>query len=339
MSPTALGTSRTRPLAAAAEWVLQDGKVALATVIETWGSAPVPVGGMMAVTSDGRFEGSVSGGCIEAEIITEAAECLADGRQRALQFGVADATAWGAGLPCGGKVRVLLEPLERERDGALVRRMSDVAERRAGLVIAKPLAAGAARVVTPDQPDLPHDLRQRVASGRSGLVATTEGEVFVHALVPPARIVAIGATHISQVLAGLAGLAGYEIHVVDPRTAFATPARFADVTLHAEWPEAALARIGLDPYTAVAVLAHVDHIDDEALKLALKSDARYIGALGSKRTHGRRIERLSAAGLSPAEIARIKNPIGLDIGAVTPEEIALSVMAEIVAAVRAHSSS
>jgi xanthine dehydrogenase accessory factor len=216
--------------------------------------------------------------------------------------------------------------------------MADVAERRAGLVIAKPLAAGAARIVALDQPDLPRDIRQRAVSGRSGLVATPEGEVFVHALQPPARIVAIGATHISQVLAGLARLAGYEIHVVDPRTAFATPARFAGVTLHAEWPEAALARIGLDPYTAVAVLAHVDHIDDEALKLALKSDARYIGALGSKRTHGRRIERLSAAGLSSAEIARIKNPIGLDIGAVTPEEIALSVMAEIIAAVRVQQS-
>jgi xanthine dehydrogenase accessory factor len=122
--------------------------------------------------------------------------------------------------------------------------------------------------------------------------------------------------------------------VIDPRTAFATPARFEGCHLHAEWPQAALTSIGVDAFTAVAVLAHVDHIDDEALSVVLRSPARYIGALGSKRTHGRRVERLAAAGFTPAEIARIKSPVGLSIGAVTPPEIALSVMAEIVAAVR-----
>ena len=333
-SPSPASGARLDPLPAVALWLARDGHVALATVIETWGSAPVRVGGVMVIGVDGQFEGSVSGGCIEGEIIAEAAECLADGRVRSLSFGVADETAWGAGLPCGGKVRVLLERLDKAPHGDLARRMADVSARRGGLVLRKSIATGAVEVFAPGEPRLPDDISQRFRTGKSGLITGADGEQFLHAILPPARIIAIGASHISQVLARLAQAIGYEMHVIDPRTAFATPARFAGVHLHAEWPEAALARIGVDAFTAVAVLAHVDHIDDEALNIALRSPARYVGALGSRRTHGRRIERLAAAGFTAAELARIKNPIGLDIGAETPQEIALSVMAEIVAAVR-----
>jgi xanthine dehydrogenase accessory factor len=331
--------SRPSPLASLRLWLDEDGQAALATVIETWGSAPVQVGGVMAIATDGRFEGSVSGGCIEGEIIAEAADVLSDGRPRTLAFGVADETAWGAGLPCGGKVRVLLERLDRERHAGLVRSMSDVAARRSGLVLRKTLATAEVRVIPLDSGPLDSgpladDLATRVASNKSGLTTEPDGEVFWHVVLPPARIVIVGASHISQAVAGFARSLGYECHVVDPRTAFATPDRFPGVRLHTDWPEAALTAIGLDAYTAIAVLAHVDHIDDEALTAAFRSDARYIGALGSKRTHSRRVERLTAAGVSAADLARIKNPIGLDIGAATPEEIALSVMAEIVAAVR-----
>lgn len=331
---TPIAGNRTDPLAAAKDWLARDGRVALATVIETWGSAPVPTGGVMAIAADGAFEGSVSGGCIEGEIIAEAADVLADGDRRVRAFGVADETAWGAGLPCGGKVRVLIERLDAARDGDLVERMAAVASRRSGMVLAKPLATNDVMSFATDDAGLPQPIADRFRSGRSGIVREGEHEVFLHAILPPARLIAIGASHISQVLARLAAVVGYEMHVIDPRTAFATPARFARVHLHAEWPEAALRSIGVDAATAVAVLAHVDHIDDEALKVVLRSPARYVGALGSRRTHGRRVERLAAAGFTPAEIARIKNPIGLDIDAETPQEIALAVMAEIVAAVR-----
>lgn len=334
MTETAEGAVRADPLAAARDWLKRDGRIAMATVVDTWGSSPVPVGGQMAVAADGQFQGSVSGGCIEGEIITEAADVLADGRPRAMTFGVSDERAWSAGLPCGGQVRVLLERLEGATGADQVGRLLEARERRRGLVIAKRLADARVDLYELDQPGLPDEVAKRFRTAKSGLVQGPEGEVFYQAAVPPARILAIGATHITQVLAELARLAGYEIHVIDPRTAFADPARFPGVTLHAEWPQDALPRIGLDPFTVVAVLAHVEHIDDEALKLAVRSDARFIGALGSGRNHARRTERLKAAGLGDAEIGRIKNPIGLDIGAQSPAEIAVAVMAEIIEAVR-----
>lgn len=326
--------STVAPLAAAREWLRRDGKVALATVIETWGSSPVPVGGQLAISADGAFEGSVSGGCIEGAVITEAADVLAAGKPAVLSYGVSDETAWSVGLPCGGKVRVYVERLAGAEGDALLARATEAQWRRSGLVLEKRLADGVHRVYSHDEANLPADIADRFRTAKSGVAETPDGPVFRHALVPPARIIAIGATHIAQVLAGLAKTVGYEMVVVDPRSAFATPDRFPGTTVMAEWPETALPALGLDPYTALAVLAHVENIDDEALRLAVKAPLRYVGALGSKRNHTRRVERLTAAGITPDEIARIKSPIGLDIGAVTPAEIALAVMSEIVAAVR-----
>ncbi|MEO1265885.1 MAG: XdhC family protein, partial [Pseudomonadota bacterium] len=158
--------------------------------------------------------------------------------------------------------------------------------------------------------------------------------VFRQAVLPPARAVVIGATHIAQLFCEMARLAAYEVVVIDPRTAFASASRFPGVDLQAEWPQDALPAIGLDPYTALVVVAHVSHIDDEALKVGLRSDCLYIGALGSKRNHEKRIGRLTEAGFSADELARIKCPIGLDIGAQTPAEIATAILAEVILAVR-----
>jgi xanthine dehydrogenase accessory factor len=152
--------------------------------------------------------------------------------------------------------------------------------------------------------------------------------------VPRPRILIIGATHIGQMLAQLVTLAGYEVAVIDPRTAFAAEARFPGIRLDTEWPQDAIPKVGLDPYTAVVALAHVGHIDDEALKLAMRSECFYVGALGSRRNHAKRTERLQAAGFSAEEIARIHSPIGINIGAQNPQEIAISIMAEIVLALR-----
>lgn len=329
-------TKTSNVLAAAADWLAAHGKVALATVVGTWGSAPVPVGGQMAIAPDGRFEGSVSGGCVEGEIIAEAEEILAGGNAKTMTFGVADETAWQVGLPCGGQIKVHLERLEGAAGREFLQRALDARSRRSALVVRTQLATGRRQIFARGEAQIDVDIARRFDSGGSSLLETPDGEVFVHAMVPPARVIVIGATHIAQVLAHLVQLAGYEVVVIDPRTAFAAEARFPGIKLDTQWPQDAIPRIGLDPYTAVVALAHVGHIDDEALKLAMRSGCFYIGALGSRRNHAKRTERLAAAGFSAAEIGRIHCPIGINIGAQSPQEIAISIAAEVVLALRGH---
>jgi xanthine dehydrogenase accessory factor len=177
-------------------------------------------------------------------------------------------------------------------------------------------------------------LAERFRSGKSGIVGHEGRELFLAVQVPPVKVVAVGAVHISQAFAPMARGLGFDVMVLDPRTAFATPERFPDVPVLAEWPDTALPRIGLDRYTALAALTHDPKIDDPALSAALAAECFYIGALGSKKTHARRVERLTAAGFPEEAIGRIHAPIGLDIGAVSPAEIAVSILAEIVAALR-----
>ncbi len=332
-SPAAASRDGIDVLKTARDWLKRDGRVAMATVVETWGSAPVPVGGQMTVAGDGRFQGSVSGGCIEGEVIVEAEDILQSGKPKTLTFGVEDETAWRVGLPCGGQIKVYVERLDATA-GDLLERAVDAREGRRGLVVQTKLEDGTKHVFGPDDRDVPDEIRERFNSAKSQLKTTPQGDIFLHALVPPARVLIIGATHIGQVLAEIAKISGYEVEIIDPRTAFAAPDRFKDVVIHAEWPQDILPRIGLDPYTAVVALAHVGHIDDEALKLALRSDCLYVGALGSSRNHAKRRERLLAAGITAEEFDRIASPIGIDIGAQTPAEIAVSVMAEVIRAVR-----
>jgi xanthine dehydrogenase accessory factor len=321
-------------LAAAREWIASEGRVALATVVGTWGSAPVPVGGQMVMAPDGRFEGSVSGGCVEGEIIAEAETVLAEGKPKTMKFGVADDTAWRVGLPCGGEIKVHLERLDGDEGLKLVERSLDARSSRRGILVKTRLDTGAREVFERGDERADALVRQHLEAGESELIETPEGEVFLHALVPPARVLIIGATHIGQILAQLVKIAGHEVIVIDPRTAFAAEARFPDIRLDTEWPQDTIPRIGLDPYTAVVALAHVGHIDDEALKQALRSSCFYIGALGSMRTHAKRTQRLKEAGFTDEELKRIHCPVGINIGAQTPPEIAISIMAEIVLALR-----
>jgi len=321
-------------LKAARDWIGKDGRVAMATVVGTWGSAPVPVGGQLVIGEDGRFEGSVSGGCVEGEVIAEAEDTFASGKPKTLTFGVADETAWQVGLPCGGQIKVFLERLDGNGGVDLIDRAMDARSSRRGLLVRTQLRDGRHELFERGDDRADALVREHLESGESELMETPDGEVFLHAMVPPARVLVIGATHIGQVLAELVKLAGYEVIVIDPRTAFAAEARFPGIRLDTEWPQDTIPRIGLDGYTAVVALAHVGHIDDEALKLAMRSNCFYIGALGSKRNHAKRTERLKAAGFSDAEIARIHSPIGINIGAQSPPEIAIAVMAEVVLALR-----
>jgi xanthine dehydrogenase accessory factor len=172
-------------------------------------------------------------------------------------------------------------------------------------------------------------LSEHLRSGKSGMEETPQGRVFLTVYVPAAQLVAIGAVHISQALAPIGKLLGYDVSIVDPRTAFATPERFPDVKMIAEWPDQALPALNVDRYTAFVALTHDPKIDDPALLHALARDCFYIGALGSRKTHTRRLERLKQAGVSDADLTRIHAPIGLDIGAVSPAEIAVAIMAQI----------
>ena len=210
------------------------------------------------------------------------------------------------------------------------------AARRAAVVVTD-VASGQQRLVK--AADVAGDplhalIEKRSRSGKSGMEETPDGKVFLTVYVPPAQLVITGAVHISQALAPIAKLLGYDVTIVDPRTAFASIGRFPDVKVIAEWPDVALPPLGIDRYTAFVALTHDPKIDDPALTHALARDCFYIGALGSKKTHGRRLERLKGEGVSDAALARIHAPIGLDIGAVSPSEIAVAIMGEITARLR-----
>jgi xanthine dehydrogenase accessory factor len=202
--------------------------------------------------------------------------------------------------------------------------VTDVATGDQRFVAAADVAADALREV----------LEAHLRSGKSGMEETAQGRVFLTVHVPSARLVVTGAVHISQALAPIAQLLGYDVTIVDPRTAFASPERFPDVKVIAEWPDVALPPLGVDRYTAFVALTHDPKIDDPALAHALSRDCFYIGALGSKKTHARRLERLKAGGIPEAALARVHAPIGLSIGAVSPAEIAVAIMAEITASLR-----
>jgi len=214
----------------------------------------------------------------------------------------------------------LLESLNAER-----------AARRAAIVVTY-VASGQQRLVK--SADIAKDplravLSEHLLSGRSGMEDAAEGRVFLTVYVPAPQLVITGAVHISQVLAPIARLLGYDVTIVDPRTAFASVERFPDVRVIAEWPDRALPPLGIDRYTAFVALTHDPKIDDPALIHALSRDCFYIGALGSRKTHARRVDRLKQQGLTEADVSRIHAPIGLDIGAVSPAEIAVAIMAQI----------
>jgi xanthine dehydrogenase accessory factor len=248
-----------------------------------------------------------------------------------LSFGIADETAWRVGLACGGKIRIYVTRLDPKTDLDFLNKLDAAAAARDPIVVMTRLADGARQIHDGANATDP-TIAEAVRRAHSGM--DKSGETFLHALTPPPRVIIVGATHIAQHLATMATAAGYDVKVLDPRTAFASPARFDPAQIIAGWPEECFKKLTADPFSAVVTLTHVDHIDDEALSIALKSPCRYIGSLGSRRTHAKRVERLKAAGFTDADIARIHAPVGLDIDAETPGEIATSILAQIIASFR-----
>jgi xanthine dehydrogenase accessory factor len=224
-------------------------------------------------------------------------------------------------------------------DRDVLRRLNAARAARQAAIVVTDLASGAGRLVLEAESaadPLAAQLGDGFRTGVSRLVESAGGPVFLTVSVPPPRLVVIGAVHISQALAPMARVAGLDMSVIDPRTAFATPERFPDVPLYAEWPDEALPRLGLDAYTGLAVLTHDPKIDDPALEAALAAGCFYVGALGSRKTHAARLERLRQRGIAASALERIHAPIGLAIGAQSPAEIAVAVLGEVIAALRSR---
>jgi len=308
----------------ATTWLNEGLGVAFAVVTQTWGTAPRPVGSMLAICEDGRFEGSVSGGCIEGAVIKEALEVIETRSPRSLTFGVSDEQAWEVGLTCGGEITVYIRNIS---SASYLERLTASSP----AVLTLNLETGEEWLL--DEASLPPHLLEpaQTALRNDSSQVFEETPYFFQVFNRPLRMIIVGAVHISQALAPMASQAGFQVTVIDPRRAYATPERFPGVSLMTEWPDDAMEALKPDERTAVVMLCHDSKIDDPALTASLKSNAYYIGALGSRRTQQKRQERLLELGFTENDLARICGPIGLDLGGRSHAEIAVSILAEAIA--------
>mgnify|MGYP002629669898 CR=1 FL=1 len=302
-------------LRSAVDWRRAGSPSAIAIVVATWGSAPRPLGSLMAVNADGSFVGSVSGGCVEGEVVTEALALLRDGGVKRLDFTVSDDDARRTGSVCGGQLTVFIAPVI----DSLLACLETLIERQTATLTIN-LTDGASSVSTNVDP---------------GVI---EPPLFARVFAPPLRLLIVGGVHIAQALVQMATAADYQITLIDPRDGWATAERFPGVTIDKGWPSNAIAGLAPDPRTAIVTLSHDSKLDDPALAEAVTSPAFYIGALGNPRTHAARLERLREFGVSDQAAARIHGPIGLRIGAKTPAEIAVSILAEMTDTLRKNAS-
>ncbi|UYP18706.1 XdhC family protein [Rhodococcus sp. Z13] len=315
-----------------------DGEVfALATVVATWKSSPREPGAAMAVSGSGEVVGSVSGGCIEGALYDIAQDVLADGRGRTEVFRVTDDDAFGVSLTCGGTIEVFVQRVDR----AGYPEFAEVARRiEAGEPVAVVTDRGSDpvrhRIVALDG-DFGHgpdaEVRLRLGQGESEVYV--DGDHIVELFAPRPRMYVFGAIDFASALCSLGRFAGYRVTVIDARPVFATAARFPDADeIVVAWPHVVLDSAPVDASTVIAVLTHDEKFDIPLLERALRCDAGYVGAMGSRATHERRIALLREAGLSSGELARLHSPIGLDLGARTPEETAVSILAEVLVSTR-----
>ena len=308
--------------------MLDEGKrIALATVIETWGSSPRPVGAQLVISDEDDIAGSLSAGCVESSVLMEAQTALADGNCKILDYGLAGESVFAAGLSCGGRIRILIEPVGSEQglEETMLRNMADLEQQKARFFYEVDLDNWT-RTLTEDKNVLPDHLLAIVKQGTSQL----DGSRFIRLQDKPLRLFVIGAVHIAQYLCPMAEMLGYDVTLVDNRDLFIGKDRFESKILK-EWPADALSASHIDDRTAILTLTHDAKFDIPSLELALQSPCFYIGALGSRKTHAERIETLRKKGFSQSQLNRIHGPIGLDIGSKSPAEIAISISAELVA--------
>ena len=329
-------------------WRDEGKSIALATVIETWGSSPRKAGSKMGLTLDGRIAGSVSGGCVENAVVEAGIESLKTNRPRLLHFGVADETAWQVGLACGGSIDVFVQPfnevifgsvnsiLENDEQAVTVTVIQggeDVLGREVVLDVNGNITGSIGNEW--DEKVFPI-MEDALAQGVSRRITLDEQtQIFVEIIRPPLTLIIVGGAHISIALSSLAKTLGYHTVVIDPRKVWGSEERFPNVDeLIQSWIPEAFERVQITSSTAIAMLTHDPKLDDPALKIALNSPAFYVGALGSKTTNAKRRGRLMNDGVTESQLSRLHAPIGLNIGAQTPEEIALAIMAEVVEAHR-----
>ncbi len=308
----------------AVHWIHSGHELALAIVIETWGSAPRQAGAVMLVRDDSHIEGSVSGGCVEADVIETAKNSIETNQSFIKEFGVADETAFAVGLSCGGRIAVLIVPVNDEAFPPVF------LERIAAAVVGRnPLDL----IISLENENRIH-VEAIVPDTQSLSERETQYNDSEHQLIwrfrPSYQIILIGAGHISQVLSRLASQVDFSVDVIDPRSMLATAERFPDVNTHIGWPQDLLPGMTMDAQTAMVTLTHNPEIDDSALLYALGTEAFYLGCLGSRRTHGTRCRRLESKGMSQQQLARLHGPAGIPLGGRGVSEIALAILAEIV---------
>jgi len=295
------------------EWIGGREEIAVATVVETWGSSPRPLGSKMLVTRSGKMAGSVSNGCIEGAVFEDAQKVLKSGQPKIAAFGVADDVAFEVGLACGGHIEVFIQPLSKEQ-----RQIVGMLNRDEAATLRTNLLTGEAEVLegTPAGTEL----------------ARRDGDVFVEPFRRPAHLVIIGAIHIAIPLHRLAKVMGYRVTVVDARAKFATRERFPEADeLIVAWPDEAMSKLVIDNSTYVVILTHDPKFDLPALRSVLTKDAGYVGAIGSRKTNQNRFDALRTEGFTEEQLARVHGPIGLDLGGRGAEETALGILAEITA--------
>lgn len=317
-------------------WIKAEEPFVLATVVRTWGSAPRKTGAHMAIHHSGGMIGSVSGGCVEGDVVKQAQIGLGEGRSQYVKYQVSDEEAWDVGLTCGGSVHILLEPFfTRGSSGSA--EFWDKIDRAVGsdkgLVVAHRLqeVEGLPAVVS-DGSSWHDEAVDALAKRAHRVIEDEEGEVFLEVVAPRSKLIMVGAAHVTVDLVALASEFGFETIVIDPRGFFVDRTQFPippDHLLHG-WPEEVFDTLETDAYTYAVTLSHQPQIDDQALRHLLRSEVAYTGALGSRRSHAKRTARLREAGFTEDEIARIRAPVGLAINAQSAREIALSIMAQII---------
>lgn len=329
-------------------WAADHKRIALATLVRVYGASPRPLGAKMVISSEGEIAGSVSGGCVESAVVDESKQVLLTGRPKLLHFGIADETAWSVGLSCGGKIEVFLESLDpASLIYSSLKESLEAGHPTVRCVVLSGAGIGAAMLFEEDgktrgglgSRDLEELVQkhagQQLELGRNNRqslsVSNSTFEVFFEVFPPPEKLIVVGAVHVAIYLVQFAKILGFRTIVVDPRSTFATEERFPAVDeLHVQWPAAAIQQPDLDESTYVAVLSHDERLDNPFLEMAVSSRCRYIGALGSRKTHARRTKALIEMGVSEDKLSRIRSPIGLDLGGSQPAEIALSIISEIV---------
>lgn len=326
-------------------WIADKRPFALATVIRTWRSAPRMAGSSMGITENIDIVGSVSGGCIEGDVIRTAKKVLDSGLPTRVQYGVSNDDAWSVGLSCGGQVEVYIEPFMafgEEKEQATWLALRQAIQDNKGCVLVTNLAASGSRSSlvysdgTIEGAPIPENLlvqvQQAYQQHKNQIITHEDTDYFINVFPAKDRLLMIGAAHLTVDLVQLAHVFDFETTVIDPRGIFSSKMKFTEAphAIYEKWPAEVLEDITLDADTYAVVLSHDPKIDDQALHILLKSNVAYIGALGSRRTHAKRVKRLEEAGFSESEISRIHGPVGVDINARRPREIALSILGELV---------